>query len=1012
MNYFAKNIPMKYRPVPFWSWNDKLDPAELRRQIREMYKAGLGGFFMHARGGLQTEYLSQEWLDCICVCLDEAGKIGMSAWLYDENGWPSGFGGGLVNQLGVDYQQKYLRKEFIDASLCENCINTVAFYSADGSKCYGKELPTGQSGKILHLYYEINPYYVDNMDKKVVAEFLKVTHQFYYEHLPQELLKNLHGIFTDEPQLSRNGIPWSFILENEYHKAYTKELIPELPMLFLNTESSGTMRIRFWKLCARLFTESYMKQIHDWCDAHNWRLIGHQALEEACQYQLTCNGSVMTQYRYYHIPGVDHLGRELPFPVASHQVVSSAMQFGQKQILTESFAMTGWACNFSGMRWIYTQQMARGINFLCPHLQGYSLRGMRKRDYPPSNFDHQPWWDDYKVFNDSVSRIGMMLAEGKHNTDILIIHPISSAWKVYTGEEMPPLIKRYSDSLDKLTRTLDSLIADHHYADEYIVDEAGSVDGNKFIVGECSYHTVILPQISNISGKTAELLQEFSGNGGLILLVRNQNQDGTFTIDGEPASAEFIDWLESLPSFESETAAAQKAVQNLPNRVLLTENGVAATGVAGTNRDIEINGQKGRMFYFANTEFDHPAKLTVSLPALGGQVEEMDIANGKLCRIKNAVMSDGYLTFEYIIPAGGDACFFVTSSRESEIAKLKNIGKTIKNLDNQYQIQSYSGNLLTLDHCRYQIDNEKWNECDIIDLQNRLLRLKKDCNLKMEIDFFCDEDFDFEKPLQLIIETPELFRLELNGTPFEEKNEGFLFDRSFRKITLPQVLHAGCNTLVLKTVFNQEPSVYAAIEAAKKFEAEFNKLTVGMELESVYLYGDFSVRHTGNIEYLERNAIRCNGKFSLGSPLTKKSVNGKNLELNGLPFFSGKIKLSQDFELTNNEYEQIRFLSLTLNGANSCKVVINGINLGSCFYEPVCYDVKSALHAGKNQITLELVTSLRNTLGPHHLDEGECIFPTPQYFYREENIIGGTPLPSCDGFCFVETGICNVKLSE
>ena len=54
-----------YRPVPFWSWNEKLSPEELRWQIREMKKVGLGGFFMHARGGLQTGYLSDEWMDCV-----------------------------------------------------------------------------------------------------------------------------------------------------------------------------------------------------------------------------------------------------------------------------------------------------------------------------------------------------------------------------------------------------------------------------------------------------------------------------------------------------------------------------------------------------------------------------------------------------------------------------------------------------------------------------------------------------------------------------------------------------------------------------------------------------------------------------------------------------------------------------------------------------------------------------------------------------------------------------------
>ena len=181
------NPPAKYRPVPFWSWNEKLDPEVLREQVRQMYEAGLGGFFMHARGGLQTAYLSEEWMECVNACLDEAGKLGMDAWLYDENGWPSGFGGGLVNGLGVKYQQKYLRHEIIDAAEARKDDTTIAFYTTDGA-LIGRTLPEGSTGPVLRCYYEINPFYVDNLDAEVVAEFIRVTHEFYYRTIPEELL--------------------------------------------------------------------------------------------------------------------------------------------------------------------------------------------------------------------------------------------------------------------------------------------------------------------------------------------------------------------------------------------------------------------------------------------------------------------------------------------------------------------------------------------------------------------------------------------------------------------------------------------------------------------------------------------------------------------------------------------------------------------------------------------------------------------------------------------------------
>ena len=93
-----RNPSSMYRGAPFWAWNGKLDPNELRRQVRLMHRMGLGGFFMHSRVGLATPYLSDQWFDCVKACIDEAEKLEMQAWLYDEDRWPSGAAGGLVTK--------------------------------------------------------------------------------------------------------------------------------------------------------------------------------------------------------------------------------------------------------------------------------------------------------------------------------------------------------------------------------------------------------------------------------------------------------------------------------------------------------------------------------------------------------------------------------------------------------------------------------------------------------------------------------------------------------------------------------------------------------------------------------------------------------------------------------------------------------------------------------------------------------------------------------------------------
>lgn len=44
-----QNPPAELRPAPLWTWNDKLEPDELRRQVRLFAEHGHGGFFMDAR---------------------------------------------------------------------------------------------------------------------------------------------------------------------------------------------------------------------------------------------------------------------------------------------------------------------------------------------------------------------------------------------------------------------------------------------------------------------------------------------------------------------------------------------------------------------------------------------------------------------------------------------------------------------------------------------------------------------------------------------------------------------------------------------------------------------------------------------------------------------------------------------------------------------------------------------------------------------------------------------------
>jgi len=122
------NPGTEYRGKPFWAWNGKLDKDELLKQIHVMKEMGFGGFFMHSRTGLATEYLGEEWFELINACADEAEKLGMEAWLYDEDRWPSGTAGGMVT-IEPRFRLKFIHLEIMPSEEFHWHDNILAAFS-------------------------------------------------------------------------------------------------------------------------------------------------------------------------------------------------------------------------------------------------------------------------------------------------------------------------------------------------------------------------------------------------------------------------------------------------------------------------------------------------------------------------------------------------------------------------------------------------------------------------------------------------------------------------------------------------------------------------------------------------------------------------------------------------------------------------------------------------------------------------------------------------------------------
>lgn len=970
-----QNPPKKYRPAPFWSWNEKLDVEETKKQIRQMDEAGLGGFFMHARGGLQTEYLSDEWFDNISASLEEGEKSGMLAWGYDENGWPSGFGGGVVNGMGLKYQQKYLR-----------CIEVEEAFEDDFTLA-NVEI----DNKIYHCYFDVNPFYVDNMNGEVIGEFLKSTHERYREKLGGDF-KKMKGFFTDEPQASRNGFPWSFNLEKEYKKIYGEQIREHLPKLFYRIDGFEEFRFRYWQLVRDLFTDSFMGTIGKWCKENGSELTGHAVLEEDFYEHILANGSCMPCYEFMDIPGMDHLCRGMPSVQTEMQLSSVANQLGKKQILSETFAACGWNISFEDLRRLYEHQMVHGINFLCQHLEGYSLRGIRKRDYPASLFRHQPWWNDYKIFNDMVSRIGLLLTEGEVNFNILVIHTIESGWLLTDNRAETD---EYAKKLMKVMDTLEDAQLQYHLGDSRIIKRHGSVQNGKFNIGTQSYSVVVVPPAKCLDENTFNMLLEFKNQGGIVIFteeipeyINGIRTDKVINFSGECVITNNKNLAENIP-------------ENCRLISLETDDESQKGFIRTTVRQFKEKNMT--MYYLCNLG---DKEITVTVSVKGKSAKLFDALNGEIKAVCFENNGDN-IKIESVIPSNSSLVFFVYESEEYASASLSENENKIsvsEKLKGEWQISDADKNSLTLDYCDLIVNGEIISEnIPISDVQEILCAYKKRVNAKIIFRVNIKE-LSFST-CELMLETPEIFDIFVNGDKVEKVITGYCHDSCFKTVDIYKHLKNGENEICLSCDFEQSETTYKMLEDIKYFESIKNRLTFDMEVEAVYLKGDFGVFTDSKFEFIERDAVRTKGGFYLAK--APEIVKDGALETQGYPFFAGSITLCKKVCLSADEAKNavINFEKLPSIITDVC---VNGTDAGKIMWKPYSIDISEFVREGENEIKITLTGSLRNLLGPFHLDEGETHTALPFYFFHKTDIWGwgdGYNHKWVDDYAFVQNGV-------
>ncbi len=985
---FAENFavpPAEFHSLPFWAWNGKLTPEELRRQIRVMHRMGFGGFFMHSRVGLATPYLSDEWFACIAAATAEAERLGMSANLYDEDRWPSGAGGGFVTSE-ERFRMRYLEYEFVDGEHPATATGrTLGWFAVkrDGNDVreyrflpYGDDASVSLRVRIFSRVSECLPWYndttyLDTLNPDAVDAFLASTHEKYAQRFQEKFGKSIRWMFTDEPNVMdfprENRRTWTDRLPELFSAEYHFDMIPRLAELFFSCGIEfSAVRYGYYRLIAKLFAETFGARVGAWCRTHGLGLTGHLLREDPMAQQVRSVGAVMPFYRWMDMPGIDLLTEyHIPFALFK-QVASAARQFGKKRVLSESYGCTGWDFSLFGHKAQGDLQYVLGINCLCHHLYWYTMDGEAKRDYPASIGDQSPWHEQYAAVEQYFARLGAAMGKMPERAPLLVIHPLETMWgRAGRWRENNSFDVEWEENFAAWNSALLGAHCAYDLGDESLLAEAGSVRNGMLRVGEAEYHCVLIPDLQTLRTSTLELLEAFADAGGRIFHSGMEVPycDGMLPADGgarirrlirrcqvlerDNLSAEFCRETRICSIREGDDAREVASIL-----VRVGEDGSAGTSLFAVNPGCVPAGAWGEVPPVEERKSDaRSCKVRLRGVPAGRQVYELNAFSGKISRIPFEYCT-GWYCWEAEFAAGESHLYQICDALPAEaVAETENsagTGQTPLPMSLRMCFPD-EPNLLVLDHAGGEIDKRTLDgETYILALDDCLRRklnvpvrgdsmvqpwkrgsLRTEHLLPLPVELsYCFECKDIPNAVELVMEHPELYRIELNSQPQHQTPVGYWCDPALKTLPLDaRLLRPGTNELRLSCAYHAEHP----------------------GLESIFLRGAFGVLPP--LTLTDEPELRVPGDVTQA----------------GLPYYAGNLIYCFEFDCTESTVEaELIFRSWA---GSALAVRWDDGEWTLLFSPPWNVSAPRSLAVGEHRLWIKVYGHRRNALGPFYLKQ-------------------------------------------
>jgi hypothetical protein len=555
--------PREYRQQAWLGFNlTRATEETMTAQVAQWAERDLtGGFYLGMSGGstkgLSAEYLqgagrapneqgiaflSDEYFDLYAKILEAGLKHGNAPVVfYDEWGYPSGIAGGLFYSKYPQLAAKSLEKVERDASgpapvqldipegitlgAVRMNLDTRELVDISASIANGRrlacEVPSGR-WKVMAFYLDPKASlgqgnksgYVDYLDPEAVRAYIALCYQPHYDHLKKYFGTVLKITQYDEPALHMaNGKTWTPRFNEYFARAHGYDPMKFYPALWYDIgPDTAAVRNALWGFRARLYAESYVKQVDDWCREHGLMFSGHMDQEEISN-PVPVNGDFMKVFEHQAVPGIDDIwwwGRTN----RGYKLVSSAAyNWDKPAVLAETYAAYRENMKPEIVYQVAMDQAAMGTNFQV---------GALPRDKTPAS-------DRF------IGRVSYLLQHGRHVADIAILYPIASlqaefrfgnwtgpgasassiAWSREGG------ITPRSDYIELGEAIFRGLRRDFTFLHPDVLADRCTLEGRQLVLNNAinreRYDVLVVPAADVVSVATARKLREFWAAGGTVI---------------------------------------------------------------------------------------------------------------------------------------------------------------------------------------------------------------------------------------------------------------------------------------------------------------------------------------------------------------------------------------------------------------------------------------------------------------------------------------------------------------